>query len=276
MAVLIAYLRACNGGGEKRIGVEIQRAAVEDWARRRRHQLAAIISENPSAASLEDRQALAEALAALHQGVAQGLVVYGLDCLDSALVVQEQLLAEVRATGARVYSLQPDDAAELRRIPADPSRQGVRDVLRAAAANQPQMAASFPTLPSRQHWSVSPNCEPRARRCGRSPANSTPTGTNPSAASAGTPKACDGSWRGWSPSSDKQRPEAFLRPLIRLDSRHLAGEQPTRSCSDTSSRRGFLRCGFLRRGFLRRGLLRYGLLRYGFLCYGLGPSHHVC
>jgi hypothetical protein len=44
MAVLIAYLRACNGGGEKRIGVEIQRAAVEDWARRRRHQLAAIIS----------------------------------------------------------------------------------------------------------------------------------------------------------------------------------------------------------------------------------------
>jgi DNA invertase Pin-like site-specific DNA recombinase len=73
--------------------------------------------------------------------VAQGLVVYRLDCLDSALVVQEQLLAEVRATGARVYSLQPDDAAELRRIPADPSRQGVRDVLRAAAANQPQMAA---------------------------------------------------------------------------------------------------------------------------------------
>ena len=195
MAVLIAYLRACNGGGEKGIGVEIQRAAVEDWARRRRHQLAAIVSENPSAASLEDRQGLAEALAALHQGLAQGFVVYRLDCLDSALVVQEQLLAEVRATGARVYSLQPDDAAELRRIPADPSRQGVRDVLRAAAANQPQMAAlrsrrrrqsapvqgrrptvtaslrapSFPTLPSRQHWSVSPNCEPRARRCGRSP-----------------------------------------------------------------------------------------------------------
>src|SRR6478609_78675 len=178
------------------------------------------------------------------------------------------------------------------------------------------MAPSFPTLPSRQHWSVSPNCEPRVRRCARSPANSTPPGTNPSVASAGTPKACDGSWRGWSPSSDKQRPEAFLGPPIRLDSRHLAGEQPTRSCSDTSSRRGFLRCGFLRRGFLRRGLLRYGLLRYGFLRrgllrrgllrrgllrrgllrygflrygfrrygllrygllrYGLGPSHHVC
>src|SRR6185312_780981 len=100
MAVLIAYLRACNGGGGKRIGVEIQRAAVEDGARRRRHQLAAIVSENPSAASLEDRQGLAEALAALHQGLAQGLVVYRLDCLDS-----------------------------------------VRDVLRAAAANQPQMAA---------------------------------------------------------------------------------------------------------------------------------------
>src|SRR5688572_16560608 len=128
MAVLIAYLRACNGGGEERIGVEIQRAAVEDWARRRRHQLAAIVSEAPSAGGLEDRHGLAEALAALHQGLAQGLVVYRLDCLDSALVAQEQLLAEVRATGARVYSLQPDEAAELRRIPADPSRQGVREV----------------------------------------------------------------------------------------------------------------------------------------------------
>jgi len=141
MAVLIAYLRTCNGGGEERIGVEIQRAAVEDWARTRRHQLAAIVSEAPSAGGLEDRHGLAEALAALHQGSAQGLVVYRLDCLDSALVAQEQLLAEVRATGARVYSLQPDEAAELRRIPADPSRQGVREVLRAAAAIQPQMAA---------------------------------------------------------------------------------------------------------------------------------------
>ncbi|TDO27490.1 DNA invertase Pin-like site-specific DNA recombinase [Kribbella sp. VKM Ac-2527] len=141
MAVLIAYLRTCKGGGEERIGVEIQRAAVEDWARRRRHQLAAIVSEAPSAGGLEDRHGLAEALAALHQGLAQGLVVYRLDCLDSALVAQEQLLAEVRATGARVHSLQPDEAAELRRIPADPSRQGVREVLRAAAAIQPQMAA---------------------------------------------------------------------------------------------------------------------------------------
>lgn len=140
MAVLIAYLRTRNGG-EERIGVETQRAAVEDWARRRRHQLAAVVSEAPSAGGLEDRHGLAEALAALHQGLAQGLVVYRLDCLDSALVAQEQLLAEVRATGARVYSLQPDEAAELRRIPADPSRQDVREVLRAAAANQPQMAA---------------------------------------------------------------------------------------------------------------------------------------
>lgn len=146
MAVLIAYLRACNGGGEEQIGVEVQRAAVEDWARRRRHQLAAIFSEAPSAGGLEDRHGLAEALAALHHGL-QGLVVYRLDCLDSALVTQEQLLAEVRATGARVYSLQPDEAAELRLTPADPSRQGVREVLRAAAANQPQMAG----LRSRRH-----------------------------------------------------------------------------------------------------------------------------
>jgi DNA invertase Pin-like site-specific DNA recombinase len=142
MAVLIAYLRACGGGdGEAPIGVEVQRAAVEDWARRRRHHLTKIVSEDPSSRGLEDRHGLAEALAVLHQGLAQGLVVYRLDGLHRDLVAQEQLLAEVRATGARVYSLQPDEAVELRRTPADPSRQGVREVLRAAAANQSQMAA---------------------------------------------------------------------------------------------------------------------------------------
>jgi DNA invertase Pin-like site-specific DNA recombinase len=142
MATLIAYLKTCQSGdGREPVGLEAQRAAIEDWVRRRRHQLTAIVSDDASAEGLEARHGLAEALAALHQGAAQGLVVFRLDCLDRALVAQEQLLAEVRATGARVYSLHPDEAFELRRVPADPRRQVVREVLRAAAANEPKMAA---------------------------------------------------------------------------------------------------------------------------------------
>jgi hypothetical protein len=52
-------------------------------------------------------------------------------------VTQEQLLAEIRRTGASVYSLDPNDAEHLRSESADPSRNLVRQVLQKAAANEP-------------------------------------------------------------------------------------------------------------------------------------------
>jgi hypothetical protein len=61
--------------------------------------------------------------------------------LDEDLVAKEQLLAELRRVGARVYSLDPEEAAQLRNTPTDPSRQMVRQVLESAAGNERSMIA---------------------------------------------------------------------------------------------------------------------------------------
>src|SRR6266542_433802 len=132
MAVLIAYLRELNGTpSDGRTDIEAQREAVRGWARRRRHQVVGVIEEDEAAQDLRARHGLAEVLAALHQGVADGVVVYRLDHLDDDLVAQEQLLAELQTAGGRVYSVAQGDTPQLRRIAADPSRQAVREVLRA-------------------------------------------------------------------------------------------------------------------------------------------------
>ena len=68
-------------------------------------------------------------------------MVCQLASLDDDLVVQEQLLAEIRRLGARVYSLRANEATELRRTPADSSRQIVRQVLQTAAGNERSIAA---------------------------------------------------------------------------------------------------------------------------------------
>lgn len=140
MAVVIAYVRARRGrdGGAD---TAAQRSAIERWARRGRHRVVAVIEEDPQAQLLADRRGLAEVLADVRDGLVDGLVVHSLRCLDDTLVVQEQLLAELRASGVRVYSLQPAEASELRRVAADPARQAVREVLEAAASNAPHVAA---------------------------------------------------------------------------------------------------------------------------------------
>jgi DNA invertase Pin-like site-specific DNA recombinase len=71
----------------------------------------------------------------------KGLVVTSLSSLSDDLVVQEQLLAEIRRTGATVYSVDPDDAEHLRTVSSDPSRNLVRQVLQTAAENEPTVIA---------------------------------------------------------------------------------------------------------------------------------------
>jgi DNA invertase Pin-like site-specific DNA recombinase len=53
---------------------------------------------------LENRNELSIALEALRDGIAGGLVVYRLDRLARDLVLQEQLLMEIRNLGGRVFS----------------------------------------------------------------------------------------------------------------------------------------------------------------------------
>jgi DNA invertase Pin-like site-specific DNA recombinase len=140
MAELIAYVRTPSGDDEDPAALGEQREAIGRWARRRHHTLVAIIEEDAEANDLAGRRGLADVLAALYRGAARGLVVCRLDCLHHDLVTQEQLLAEVRATGARIYSLRQDETVDLRGVAADPIRQIVREALMTAAASERQMA----------------------------------------------------------------------------------------------------------------------------------------
>jgi DNA invertase Pin-like site-specific DNA recombinase len=143
MVTLIAYLNpARNGPGESDHsgGREDQREAITAWARRRRHQVAVFIEEDEPA-GLAQRPGLASAIGALRDDGVGGLVVTSLSSLSEDLVVQEQLLGEVRRSGAKVYSLEPHDADQLRSVPADPSRILVRQVLKTAAETEPAIAA---------------------------------------------------------------------------------------------------------------------------------------
>jgi DNA invertase Pin-like site-specific DNA recombinase len=141
MATLIAYLRLLgNGPSESHDQAGYHRDAVLAWARRRRHQVAAFVEEDEPA-GLEGRQGLAAAVAGLSEDGIDGLVVTSLTSLSEELVAQEQLLAEIRRTGAKVYSLDPGDAEHLRSESADPSRNLVRQVLQKAAENEPTMIA---------------------------------------------------------------------------------------------------------------------------------------
>jgi DNA invertase Pin-like site-specific DNA recombinase len=138
MATLIAYLRGLGDGHSE---LDTQRDAVRVWARHKRHRVIEVIEEDDQAASLAERSGLVKAVAALRNGGAEGIVLYRLDGLDEDLVAQEQLLAELRRVGARVYSLDPEEAAQLRHTPTDPSRQMVRQVLESAAGNEGSMIA---------------------------------------------------------------------------------------------------------------------------------------
>jgi DNA invertase Pin-like site-specific DNA recombinase len=72
---------------------------------------------------------LADALEALKEGRADGLVVYRLDRLARDLVLQEQLLADIRRMGAEVFSTSRAEASYLTDDPDDPSRKLIRQVL---------------------------------------------------------------------------------------------------------------------------------------------------
>ena len=140
MARLIAYVREPRSRQDEGLeALDRQREVIDAWAAARRHQIVATIEE--AGPSLDDRPALGQALLALTGDGCEGVVVASLAGLHPDLVAQEQILQEFRRIGARVYTLEPDEASALRARPVDPERKLVRQVLRAAAANEPSIMA---------------------------------------------------------------------------------------------------------------------------------------
>lgn len=129
---LVAYLRvSTDRQAEHGLGLEVQEAAIRKWAKADGHTVVLWTRDEGVSGSngLETRNGLPEALGALQSRTAAGLVVYRLDRLARDLVLQEQLLAEVKRMGCEVFSTSAGEAAYLGDDPDDPSRRLIRQIL---------------------------------------------------------------------------------------------------------------------------------------------------
>jgi DNA invertase Pin-like site-specific DNA recombinase len=112
-------------------GLAVQEDACRSWARAGKHRVAAVCTDAgvSGTADVGERPALAEAMAHLLDGRADGIVVARLDRLARDVVLQEQLLAELHRMGAELHSASPTEDAHLGDDPDDPTRALVRRIL---------------------------------------------------------------------------------------------------------------------------------------------------
>lgn len=98
MTKLVAYLRVSTiEQAEHGYGLDAQRAAIRSAAKKLNARIVAWTTDEGLSGTLDavDRPGLAEALAHLRTGKADGLIVRDLDRLARAVSVQEAVLAEV-------------------------------------------------------------------------------------------------------------------------------------------------------------------------------------
>jgi DNA invertase Pin-like site-specific DNA recombinase len=141
---VVAYLRvSTDRQAEEGLGLEIQEHAIQTWARANGHRIVLCTRDEGISGSngLDTRDGLADALDALKDAQAGGLVVYRLDRLARDLVLQEQLLADIRRMGANVFSTSRAEASYLSDDPDDPSRKLIRQVLGAVNEYERAMIA---------------------------------------------------------------------------------------------------------------------------------------
>lgn len=123
---VVGYVRVSTTEQIEGFGLEVQRSAIETYCRKRGFRLVHVLSDEgkSGANGLENRVGLAEALAFVERGEVKSLVVYRLDRLARDLLLQETIIARMRAAGARVLSVsEPDVESD------DATRVLVRQVL---------------------------------------------------------------------------------------------------------------------------------------------------
>jgi len=129
---LVGYLRVSSPTQvEEGQGLAIQEKAIRSWVKQQRHLLAALHRDEGVSGTIEVREGLTEALAAIRFNGAQGLVVTSLDRLARSLTVQEAVLAQVWSAGGRVFTV--DEGEVPQDDPDDPARTFVRQVMGAVA-----------------------------------------------------------------------------------------------------------------------------------------------
>jgi DNA invertase Pin-like site-specific DNA recombinase len=140
---LAAYLRVSTDAQVDGLGLEVQEAAIKKWAYHDNHKISATFVDAGVSGSngLDNRTGLADAFAALKAGSLKGLVVHRLDRLARDLIIQEQILAELRRGGWAVFSTSASEAQYIADDVGDPSRKLIRQVLGAVAEYERSMIA---------------------------------------------------------------------------------------------------------------------------------------
>jgi DNA invertase Pin-like site-specific DNA recombinase len=128
---------------EKGFGLQVQQKAIRAWAKEQGHRLIRICGDEAAsgAKELDRRPALAEALGMVRRGDVGGIVVPRLDRLARDLILQEQLLVEVKRGGGQLFSTSSGEQAFLQDDASDPSRRLIRQVLGAVSEYQRAMIA---------------------------------------------------------------------------------------------------------------------------------------
>lgn len=129
---IVAYLRvSTDKQAEEGFGLDVQRAHCRTWAKANGHRIVSWrIDEGLSGSNgLETRVGLYDAMGDLRDGAADALLVPKLDRLARDLIVQEQLLAEVRRLGREAFSASAAEASYVTDDPEDPSRKLIRQII---------------------------------------------------------------------------------------------------------------------------------------------------
>jgi DNA invertase Pin-like site-specific DNA recombinase len=124
---LAAYLRvSTDRQAEHGLGLAVQEQAIRKWAKANGHRVVLWARDEgvSGANGVEDREELTDALEALTDGRAAGLIAYNLDRLARKLEVQEGILAKVWDAGAKVFTVEDGE------VPQDDPDQPMRTAMR--------------------------------------------------------------------------------------------------------------------------------------------------
>jgi DNA invertase Pin-like site-specific DNA recombinase len=130
---LVALLRVSTNGQVDAYGFDAQTKDVKRYAKNAGHRIVKTVRDEgiTGKADEDDRQGLAEALAMIANGEADGLLSPNLDRLARQLTQQEAILSVVWAHGGRMFTA--DHGEHLPDDDDDPMRTFVRQVMGAAA-----------------------------------------------------------------------------------------------------------------------------------------------
>lgn len=126
---LVGYLRVSTEAQLDGYGLEVQREAIERWAKANKHRVVKWCSDEGVSGTLDvtDRAGFGCVIDNLRDGTAQGFAVARLDRLARELFVQEAALGLVWKLGSKAFTV--DGGEVLPDDPDDPARTLVRKVL---------------------------------------------------------------------------------------------------------------------------------------------------